>query len=241
MDSAFGRVAKCMSAWENSVSNILSEGSYFSLAHILESRTDLSSSIHLAAHLYYRQAFQVLRGFIESIILPVHFCDNPEAYSNWKSNSYRAPSLRGKNGLLEKMKKALVLPSELADETSDIYGMLNGYIHGSEEHLNNKGISTGQWSGFIYQQPIFELWASMFSNIVELGIKILRIHHEQWEKTKSTYGLFCNVCHGVDLEYFEFKYAEEKLTKYECKQCGSIFHLSHEKEKIIRTSIEFEE
>lgn len=239
LDPLFGRAAKCMSVWENSINNILSEGSHFSISHILESKTDLTSSIHLAAHLYYRQAFQVLRGFIESVILPVHFCGNPEAYTNWKSNSYRVPSFRGKGGLLEQMKKLGVLPNDIADETSHIYGVLNGYIHGSEEHLNNTGINIGQWSGFVYQQSMFELWASTFSNIVELGIRILRIHHEQWEAAKSTYGLFCNVCHGIDFEE-EAESSADDLIKYKCNQCGSLFHMSKEKERVVVTSIKFD-
>lgn len=214
-DIAFGYLAKNMSAWNNIVSNILSEGSFFSIYHILETRTDLNSSIHLAAHLYYKQAFQVLRSFIESIILPMYFCERPEKYKLWKNNNYSTPSLRGQKGILTKLVRFGVIDQDLSEKISTLYETLNQYIHGSEDCMNNKGLDTGNWAGFVFQYEEFNKWVNMFSTSIELGILILRQHHLQWERLKDKNENFCHICHSNDLIEKE---TENNLIEFTCKR-----------------------
>lgn len=73
----FGEVAKYMIAWEGTVHATLSSGLFFSIAHILESLNDLACSRNLALQLYYKQASQILRNFLEDLVLPVHFAQKP--------------------------------------------------------------------------------------------------------------------------------------------------------------------
>jgi hypothetical protein len=91
----FGRVAKYFIAWERMVGTALEEGAFFSIAHILESADDIKCSFHLAAHLYYKQALQVLRSYLEDLVLPIHFCESPKEFLDWKANNYRVPTLTG--------------------------------------------------------------------------------------------------------------------------------------------------
>jgi len=239
-DPAFGSTVKCIAAWRNLISNVLSEGHFFSLPHLLESETDLTCTVNLAADLYYRQAFQVLRGFIETIILPVHFCNNPSDYQKWKSNNYSVPSLRGDKGLLEKLKKSGVLSSSLADKASELYGILNGYIHGAETGLIHSGIPTANWNGHVFQAEKYGLWAKIFCESVELGIHVISLHLKQWEASKPRHIVFCNVCHN-DKFATEEVVLSQPLIKYTCNNCGSSFHQTKSGERIVVTTIEFDE
>ena len=239
-NESFGLLAKCSSAWNNTIGNILSEGSYFSLSHILETRTDLASSIHLAAHLYYRQAYQVLRGFLESVILPLHFCSNPKDYKKWKLDSYHTPPLRGKKGLIKSLVREGVIDSSLAEKISDIYGQLNSYIHGSENSMNNKGVNTGNWAGFVFQEREFNQWVNVYSTCVEVGIKVLRLHHQQIEKLKPINENSCSVCHGIDFIVMT-ENTEAELIKSKCTTCGFETNQNKDGEQVILSTIEFEE
>ncbi|HIF6105500.1 hypothetical protein ACEV8Q_21780 [Vibrio parahaemolyticus] len=231
----FGLLAKNYSAWENVVGNIMSEGSFYSLPHLLETRTDLSSSIHLAAHLYYRQAYQVLRGFLESVVIPMYFCDHPEKYLAWKANDYHTPPLRGKDGILNKLKKRGRIDSKLKDEIYELYGLLNNYIHGSESSLNNSGICSGQWAGFVSQLEEYRSWVELFSKCVTVSLSLLWQHHKQWETTRSLIGEICNICHSSDLDSDE---TDSDLIKLSCNQCSSSFHKKKsDKKKIVLTEV----
>ncbi len=236
-DPHFGSVAKHMTAWESVIGNILSESGQFSISHILETETDLSSSIHLAGHLYYRQAFQVLRGFVESFVLPIHFCTNANDLRKWKENNLHTPALRGEKGLLKKMVTAGTLPAALADAISSVYGVLNGYIHGSENAFNNGGIHSGKWSGFVYQKTKFERWADIFSEVVRLGISALKINLDMWDAVRVKLGIFCSVCHSQNLEKNSEMVAETSVVKYSCLQCNSSFYCSTEGNYLTVTSV----
>ena len=237
-NSSFGLLAKYSSAWDNTIGNILSEGSYFSLSHILETRTDLSSSIHLAAHLYYRQAYQVLRGFLESVILPLHFCSNPDDYKKWKQDCYHSPPLRGKKGLLKLLVLDGVIDNPLAEKVSALYEKLNGYIHGSENSMNNKGLNTGNWAGFVFQESEFNQWVNVYSAGVEIAIKVLRLHHQQLERFKFIDENSCSVCHDTD--FIEIAESSEcELAKYKCKTCAFEKNQIPSGEQVIVSSVEF--
>lgn len=231
-----GQVLKSLTAWQNTIGNILSEGTHFSLAHILESELDLKSSIHLAAHLYYRQSLQVLRGFLESVVLPVYFCGNPSDYKKWKNNDYITLSLRGKSGLLHKLTQNGILPQELSSQTATLYGALNKYIHGSESALNNVGLYSGMWQGFVFKTNEYSFWGSTFSKCIEVGLKILRIHHKQWEHSKKNLGIFCNICHSPDLVATELE-TEPIQKQYTCKHCGSKMCVDSNDKLVFTTTI----
>ncbi len=101
-DSAlFGRLLQFEIAWNGTVSAILSESAFFSLAHILESDADLQCSLDLAQGAYFRQALQVLRNFLEDLFIQLVFCNREEDFQQWEAGDYRTPRFRGKKGILK--------------------------------------------------------------------------------------------------------------------------------------------
>lgn len=198
-ESIFGKAAKYLIAWDGVIGEVLSESAFFSLAHILESQEELNSSILLASNLYYKQALQILRSFLEELVLPVYFCDNPNKFTDWKSNNYHIPPLRdrtGKKGLLSQLVEDKKLSQELKDEISDLYGELNNYIHVSERRLIHKGVFTGNWMGHVFKHDDFCNWCEYFSRSVDIGIHLLIININQWKSIKIPGQVLCPICHN---------------------------------------------
>ena len=236
----FGLMAKHMCAWDHIVGNMLAESNFFSLPHLLETQSDLRSSINLSANLFYRQSFMVIRCFIESVVLPIYFCMNPAKYSEWKNDTFHTPPLRGRNGLLQTMVQNGVLPQDISDDVSNLYGNLNAYIHGSENALNNSGLPDGTWEGHIFRPNEYNKWTDMFTRTVVVAIKLMRIHHNQWENSLAHAGIVCRVCHGTIFTISDMD-AKLKTKSYKCDQCGNTFHLDHNKEHVVITTIEIEQ
>ena len=238
-DPLFGRVAKAYIAWEETMSNIMEEGGYFSLSHTLETRSDLACSLQLARDMYYRQAMQVMRGFIESVILPIHFCRNPDHFSKWKRNDFNSPTMRGEKGILEGLAKHGVIPEKLKEDISSSYKLLNSYIHGSEEALNNAGVSRGAWEGHVFQKSRFAAWAEVFISLIEVSLQLVKINLVQWGTAKAERDLFCTVCHGVELEEIQSS-DDAGLTQYRCVQCTHSFWQDGEGNRAVFTTASFE-
>jgi len=156
-DAIFGKSAKYVIAWKSCVQTLLEEAGFYSLAHILEANEEIDCSLLLASHLYYKQAIQVLRSFVEETLLPINFCDNVTEFNQWKANSYRTPALRGRDGLVKRMVTKGVLPAAIGTAVSDLYGDLNSYIHGSEDKLIHKGIHLGTKDGLQFKLDDFKL------------------------------------------------------------------------------------
>lgn len=237
-DPVFGRLAKTLIAWQETIGNVLSEAGYFSLSHMLETRSDLMCSVQLAGALYYRQSMQVLRGFIESVILPIHFCRRPELFKKWKSNEYQAPSIRGKDGVLSRLKKDGIISTELETTISDAYSLLNGYIHGSEEKLNNTGLDRGEWEGHTFQQARFEAWAQVFASLIEASLPLVKINLSQWATARLDWELFCSICHGHELETKQQR-IDPPMTQHQCKQCSHTFWRNGDGQQFVHATVEF--
>lgn len=216
-DKIFGRLLKYVGAWDNVISNVLSESSFFSLSHILESRTDVDCSIHLASRYFYRQALQVIRGFLESVVMQLYFCANLSQYAKWKDSDYHTPPLRGKVGLIKQLENAGIITAEIGDKLSNIYGNLNGFIHGSESCLNHKGVGTSEYKGWIFQRDSFELWANTTSETIDIAIYLMKIHIKQWNDKKDTLGRICDICHSNEFYVID----NDDSETYTCKKCGS--------------------
>ena len=200
-DKEFGRMAKSYLAWSGTVNQVLSESAFFSIEHVLESESELDCSVLLASNLYYKQALQILRNFLEGIVLQLYLCDNEAAFANWKADSFRVPSFRDKKkGMLENLSSRGVLPRALNTAASNLYERLNGSIHGSEKRLINRGVFTGNWLGLIFKYDYFKEWCQLFSRVVEVAIPVLRININMWERIlegmKS--GIRCSICHNVE-------------------------------------------
>jgi hypothetical protein len=230
----FGLAAKSACAWDHLVGNLLSESSFFSLPHLLESQSDLFCSMRLAGDLYYRQAMMVLRCYIESVVLPMYFCVNPKDFQSWKEESFRTPPLRGAKGVLAKLRSQGLIGELIETRTSHLYENLNAYIHGSQNSLNNAGLLTGQWEGHIFREDAYQNWVRCFAEAIELVIHLARAHHDQWQRAEAENGRICRVCHGRSLALTK----EAQAIRFTCEICGNSFHEDTEGKSVVLTAVD---
>lgn len=226
-DEIFGLAAKYAIAWFITTQSLLEESLFFSIPHMLEAYTELECSVFLASNLYYKQALQVLRNFLENAVLQLYFVDEPDKYTKWKENDYRVPSLRGKTGMLLELVKQEALPEKLAIIASDLYGELNGTIHGAEEHLIHRGVFTGQYSGQIFKYERFLQWSHYLARCADFAIRAQYLTISFWEKKRYQTGLICNICHNSALEIDESG-RDDSTTTFRCQQCGNEMSFSTE-------------
>jgi hypothetical protein len=219
-DANFGLVAKYAIAWNAACALVLEKSAFFSLPHLLESSVELDCSILLASQMYYKQALQVLRNFLEGLIIQLEFCNDQAAFSRWKLGQYRTPPIRGKDGLLKALVSNGILPTELAEITADLYGELNGSIHNAERNLIHKGVFEGMKTGRFFKYDRFEEWCRYFSHTVDLGIQVLRTNVNQWAALRSR-GVLCRTCHSTSgfAVVERIHTAAMDFTTIECESC----------------------
>lgn len=223
-DPNFGVMAKYYIAWDGVVSEVLSESAFFSIAHVLESEAEIDCSILLASNLYYKQALQVLRNYIEGAVLQLYLCGNLSAFSDWKANSFRTPSFRGRSGMLEDLVSRGILPGTLADKASALYGELNGCIHSSEDKLIHRGAFTREWSGLIFQYDRFQEWCGYVTQCISLGLHLLNIGVNLWKEMLAAdiAGIRCSTCHSKNnFDVSETEVPGHAFTTLECRICGN--------------------
>jgi hypothetical protein len=185
----------------------------------------------LAGNLYYKQALQVLRGYLESLVLPIYFCEYPDQFDQWKVNNYRVPAMRGKQGILKDLADKKVITIDLAAEISRIYDSLNSYIHGSERKLISRGIFTGDYMGRVFKENDFREWCIYLAEAVDIGIRLLAIHFDQW-KAKAGGRIICSICHGADFDMSpEMGFGGEEHYNYKCLHCGEEMTLKSKRVK----------
>lgn len=221
-DLEFSKAAKYLIAWDGVTDAVLSDSAFFSIAHVLESDIDLDCSVHLAASLYYRQALQLLRNFLEDVILPIYFCDNRQAFVDWRDNGCQTPRMRGGKGLLNNLMGRRILSEDIIKVVSDLYGELNGCIHGSERRLINKGFGSASWMGFVFKYDDFSEWCRYLCISVDLGIRLLRTNVNQWLSSRPSGKVFCDICHNEDeFDSRESESAGKRYIEYHCRRCGN--------------------
>lgn len=219
-DPVFGKASKYYIAWERMVCKALEDDLFFSIAHVLETEFDIKCCFQLAGSLYYKQALQVLRGYLESLVLPIYFCEYPDQFDQWKANNYRVPAMRGKQGILKDLADKQVIATDLAAEISRIYDSLNSYIHGSERKLISRGIFTGNYMGHVFKENDFREWCIYLAEAADVGIRLLAVHFDQW-KAKAGGRIICSVCHGADFDMSpEMGFSGEEHYNYKCLHCG---------------------
>ena len=219
-DPVFGKTAKYIIAWQRMNAKALEDSLFFSIAHILETEFDISCALQLATTMYYKQALQILRGYLESLVLSVYLCEHPTEFDKWKVNNLRIPAMRGKQGMLQELVDRNVIPDYLAGQTSSLYDKLNGYIHGNEATLISKGVFTGNYEGLVFKEEDFHKWCNYIAQAIDLGIRLLAIHFDQW-RAKPSGQVICDVCHLSDFDITEDWFAGEKHYHYTCRHCHS--------------------
>ena len=229
-DFHFGLALKYWIAFDGICQAVLSESAFFSIEHVLESESELECSFLLAAHLYYKQALQTLRNFLEELLLPIHFCSNRTDFARWRANNYRTPSIcssRRYKGLSQILVDTGILPPDTGREIESLYRDLNASIHGSEARLTHRGIFSHEYRGEVFKLDDFHLWCAYFSRSTDLGIRLLRTNIVQWDDLRPAQRTFCDVCHNdrdFDTETSDFAGIPETIVR--CRICGNVMHFS---------------
>lgn len=247
-DARFGKVAKYAIAFQCCIHRLLEDAGFYSLAHVLEARSDLECSLLLASHFYYKQATSMLRNILEETFLPIHFCDNIAEFNAWKSNNFRTPPLRGSKGLIKRLVSKSILDNSLATKVADLYGDLSAYIHGSENTLIHQKIHLGEIHSVDYNENMYNEWCKLFCDCVETCILLLKINSDQWNgiraakfKTLAQIGkTLCHTCHNEDKfdrwilpsQYCYTPQDDDEFTlvniedltfyRYKCQVCGHL-------------------
>lgn len=221
-DANFGLFGKYKIAWYAIVRSLLQESGFFSVAHLLEADSELYCSELLASNLYYKQAIQVLRGFLEHNVVQLYLCNNPAAFKLWLENDYRVPQFRGRKSMLADLVSREIFSESLAEYASEIYGELNGAIHGSRDFFIHGEKVNGDTRGIEFNREYFDRWCEYFSRVTYFGIQAMRISVLEWAKIKSTLGAVCSICHSGDhLEIEDTLLGAENLEIINCTACGN--------------------
>ena len=230
--TAIGCALKYAVAWDQLTGSILSESAFISLPHILEAGTDLECSINLAMQHYYKQASQILRGFLEGQVLDLVLAVEGQAFRDWIRGDYHVPPLRGKNGLLRMLTSRGIFDDSLRTRIDLAYDGLNAAIHGAESTLVHSGLFKGQHVGHVFNLVKLELWSRQISNIVELGILLMKKKTEIWFAQLHSQPRMCEVCREIALEDVEgFSFGGKDFVKRKCRNCSneSSFHTGTER------------
>ena len=233
-DETFGLMAKYAIAWDGVLSSILQESGFFSIAHVLEASTELDCSILLASNFYYKQGFQVLRSFLEHMVVQLYFCENESAFSAWKANQYRIPSFRGHDGMLQHLVLRKVLSDELASVGAQLYGALNGAIHGKASQLIHRDVIHGRNSVLTFTYDRLAEWSKYFSECVDFAIRMLRTTAIQLAKLNVEQGPVCSVCREREkFDVEEKRVGEHNYTTLICQKCGNSMTFSSSQQIVV--------
>jgi hypothetical protein len=165
----------------------------------------------------------VLRSFIEATVMPLHFRHEPLAFAKWKRNSYRVPPLRGGNGILARLVAAKLIDATLAQRTADVYGTLNGAVHGAESELAHSGMFRGARTRPNCSSERFAGWCALYTECVEVATRLLVAGGYTWSVTTDA-ELFCNSCHNREPSEFalaKLQFGDRLYDRIRCERCKS--------------------
>lgn len=203
LKAEIGRSLKYYFAYDIAASAILSESAFGSLPHILEGNADLTCSIELAGSRYYKQALQVLRGYLEGQVVDVELTRSDSKFELWRSGNYRIPPLRGESGLLSKLQKANILDNQIVSRIGTAYGLLSRSVHGTEDSFINSGLFEGEHTGLTFRSDKLTQWSQQFCETVELGVILLAVRARIWSNMIKTNLDKCEVCRAAQFENTE--------------------------------------
>jgi hypothetical protein len=220
-----GGALKYSLAWEAVVVRVLEEAKYFSVAHLLDAERDLECSVKLAAGGYYKQSIAVLRLFLESVVMPIHFCSDHDAFRRWRHGSYKTPSrFSGPGGLLADFVCRRLISSDLAHDTSSVYGALSAAIHGTKAELDHGAVFAGNEVSLGFSYKRLERWCRRFMQTADVALKLLFANLAQWDVAQPD-GLFCDKCHNAHPQNFDVacvEFGDRLYDRLRCNRCGSV-------------------
>jgi hypothetical protein len=196
-DPAFGLAAKYQLAWGQLACRAIAQRRAFSTAHLMESMAEISCSRHLAQGFYYKQALQILRNFLEEMVLSIYFQVHPDKFAEWRSPtaSSKMPPVRGT--MLPSLSAHSHIPAALSQQVGAIYEKLNGYTHGHEARLLHRFHALGPSESF----DILALhdWCDAVTETLLAGIGLLQANVIAWGRTQHTSAVrACAKCGNAD-------------------------------------------
>lgn len=213
----FGGFAKAFAAWDGVLEEVLSESLFFSLFHILESQTDLKATLPLLREHYYRQAFSLLRFFLEDLVKPLYWMNHIENFHAWMKAERVPIILTGKNGMVRSLEKLKVVDSGTREHFERLYRTLSGFVHGGERQLIHGGLARDEWKGHVFDNARLHAFLRIAKESIELAIRLVGIQVDQWALIRKTKGNFCSQCHQTaGITYSEFSFGELRLRRYTC-------------------------
>lgn len=198
LNAVFGGFAKAWTAWQAVETELLSENGSFSLAHTLETTSDMECAIDLAKRFYYRQAAICLRTFIEDLVYPLYFFHHRSKFDDWKVGKGKLPRVRGAGGILEQLVKGRALDSAIAGRLATAYGAQNQAVHGDAGTLVNAGTFTRDWRGRSFKAVELTRWLQMAKECLECGLFVLKRVSDDWLAYTRNRGPICDRCHSRD-------------------------------------------
>jgi len=225
-DSSFGLAWRHLIVWEALINAMLSDSFFFSLAHALESESDLDASFYLISRFYYKHALQALRSFVETCVLPVWFAAIPTEFTKWRSGG-TVPNMRSqrkREGMLDRLVDEHVLDIRTGALASELYGQLNGAIHARESRLIHRGVDrAGKYRGEVFKRDDFNDWSLLMSRAVAVGSRLLQVSSEQWLALLKSHDLICDICHNSEGFTVSDSTDDHDVLDYLCPSCGHTF------------------
>ncbi|WP_137819871.1 hypothetical protein [Pseudomonas sp. 2FG] len=111
-----------------------------------------------------------------------------------------------------------------------------GVILGAK--TNGEGLCRQHYgsAGRLFQQPRFEIWADVFSSLVEVFQPFMKINLTQCAQTKAGEDLLYSICHGTQLQAVQQE-QDPVMAQYQCQDCSHTFWRDDENEGVVVTSV----
>jgi hypothetical protein len=245
-DPVFGGFAKAWAAWQAVETELLTEDGSFSLAHTLETTSDIECAVDLVKRFYYRHATICLRTFVEDLVYPLYFLHHRSDYDQWKAGQGRLPRMRGNGGILDDLVKRGAVDDTIAKRLGATYQSQNHAVHGAAATLLHQGTFNGAWRGRSFKVDELARWLEMAKECLECGIVVVKRLSDDWLAATRNNPHFCRRCHSKDLSVRKCRYrlwvpveitlGNVKFTLpeprgprptiyvFRCRRCGSVWH-----------------
>ncbi len=181
----------------------------------------------LSSRMYYKQAFQALRGVIELSVSQVHFTAHPNDFHGWVDGQWRSPTMRGSKGWLAKLKAEGALTSDIDEQVSDLHDVLNGTVHANERRFIHSGLPKGQWAGLQFKRRQFDDWCTYYGRTVAISFRLLAQMLKNEIAAPKPDGILCDTCRQIN--NFDVISRDTSSVRLRCRTCSSElrFTLAH--------------
>ncbi len=140
---------------------------------LLETDNDLACSIFLAKEArYFKQAYQMLRNFLELSVSILYFHFDRKSYKNW-INNYKKYSIPGYRNMIDYLKSSdvSIINEQESNFLHELYTKLNSSVHSKRHQIN---MNFKRLQRYLDSIGIDDLrnWIIEFDKIVSLMIKL---------------------------------------------------------------------